>query len=346
MARNGEKRATVHDLARAAGVSLATIDRVLNRRPGVRPATILKVEAAIAALNYQRDASASLLARAREINVAALLPDGENHFIMNLAAELDREGHRRASDRLQVVTERVHALDGVALAAAIDALQSTICDSAIVVATDTEEVRAAVERAVSRDIEIITLVSDLPDSRRRHFVGIDNLAAGRTAAALLGRFCSGRAKIGLIVGSLHLRDHCQRYEGFVETAKGKFPGLEWVGPLEGNDQDGATAEAAARLIADHPDLCGIYSIGAGNAGLIATLKKTGCAGKLRVVAHELTNASRQGLRDGAIDVILDQNPEGEVRTALELARQIGLRADPAKAAFNIELGIFFAENLR
>ena len=75
MARNGEKRATVHDLARAAGVSLATVDRVLNRRPGVRPATISKVEAAIVALNYQRDASASLLARARDISVAVLLPD-------------------------------------------------------------------------------------------------------------------------------------------------------------------------------------------------------------------------------------------------------------------------------
>ncbi len=346
MARNGEKRATVHDLARAAGVSLATVDRVLNRRPGVRPATIAKVEAAIVALSYQRDASASLLARAREISVTVLLPDGENHFMANLATEVERESRRRVADRLNVVTQRVPALDDTALSEMIGGLDPHQCDCAIVVATETEAVRSAVDRAVARGVEIITLVSDLPESRRRHFVGIDNLAAGRTAAALLGRFCGNRGKVGLIAGSLHLRDHRQRYEGFAETARAKFPGLELVGPLEGHDRSATTSEATERLLAEHPDLAGIYSIGAGNGGLIASLAKTGHAGRLHVVAHELTDTTRQGLRDGAIDVILDQNPEGEVRAALELARQIGLRADTASGAFAIELGIFFAENLR
>ncbi|HUG62262.1 MAG TPA: LacI family DNA-binding transcriptional regulator, partial [Methylomirabilota bacterium] len=37
------RRATVHDVAREAGVSLATVDRVLNGRPGVRPTTAEKV---------------------------------------------------------------------------------------------------------------------------------------------------------------------------------------------------------------------------------------------------------------------------------------------------------------
>ena len=48
------KRATVHDVARTAGVSLATVDRVLNARPGVRPETAEKVENAIKALDFRR----------------------------------------------------------------------------------------------------------------------------------------------------------------------------------------------------------------------------------------------------------------------------------------------------
>ena len=102
MARIKEKRATVHDLARAAGVSLATVDRVLNRRPGVRPATISRVEAAIEALDFRRDMPASLLARARAINVVALLPDGENSFMANLADAIAEEGRRRAADRVSI----------------------------------------------------------------------------------------------------------------------------------------------------------------------------------------------------------------------------------------------------
>jgi len=346
MARIKEKRATVHDLARAAGVSLATVDRVLNRRPGVRPATISRVEAAIEALDFRRDVPASLLARARAINVTVLLPDGENSFMANLSAAIEEEGRRRAAERLQITAQRVRAFDGGALARTIDALTRENCDCAIVVATDAEEVRAAVERAALRGIEVVTLVSDIPESRRRHFVGIDNLAAGRTAAALLGRFCGEGARIGLIAGSLALRDHQQRLQGFRETVRGKFPGLRLVGPLEGHDNAAETAVAAERLIAENDDLEGLYSLGAGNSGLVAALHRTGRAGKLRVVAHELTKTTRQGLKDGAIDVILDQNPQGEVRAALEIARQIGLGSYPLPEPFTIELGIFFAENLR
>lgn len=346
MTRVRERRATVHDLARAAGVSLATVDRVLNRRPGVRPATVSRVEAAIEALDYRRDVSASLLARARDINIVALLPDGENRFMLNLAEALEKEGRNRAADRLRLHLQHVHAMDGEALAEVIDGLQPKTCDCAIVVATETDTVRQSVERAAMRGIEIITLVSDLPDSRRRHFVGIDNLAAGGTAAALLGRFCGAKAKIGLIAGSLELRDHRERLDGFRQTACAKFPSLELLGPLEGHDAASETAAAVKRLVAEHSDLAGLYSMGAGNSGLIAALYETGRAGKLRVVAHELTERTRQGLKDGAIDVVLDQNPEGEVRVALEIARQIALRADPASESFSIELGIFFAENLR
>ena len=75
------RRATVHDVARVAGVSLATVDRVLNARPGVRPATVEKVEAAIAEIGFQRDLSASLLARSRDLRLTFIIPDSSNEFM-------------------------------------------------------------------------------------------------------------------------------------------------------------------------------------------------------------------------------------------------------------------------
>jgi hypothetical protein len=48
-------KVTIQDVARVAGVSVATVDRVLNRRPGVRGVTVNKVETAIRDLNYQPD---------------------------------------------------------------------------------------------------------------------------------------------------------------------------------------------------------------------------------------------------------------------------------------------------
>lgn len=340
------KRATVHDLARQAGVSLATIDRVLNRRPGVRQATIEKVEKAIAELDFHRDISASLLARSRDIRVEVILPAGENRFMANLARAFDSEARRRGAERMRINVSRLRALEGGAMARAVAQLDRATCDCAILVAADTPPIRAAVGKAIAASIPIVTLVSDLPDSARRLFVGIDNLAAGRTAASLMGRFCRDGGKIGLVAGSLDLRDHRQRYEGFVEVARREFPTLHLVGPVEGHDEAAGTAAAVSSLIADNRDLAGIYSMGAGNAGLVSALELTRRAGRIRVIAHEVTETSAEALRRGTFDIVLDQNPEGESRAALDAARMIALDPDAALGDISVEIGIFLRDNLR
>jgi LacI family transcriptional regulator len=85
------RRVTVHDLARTAGVSLATVDRVRNRRGGVRAATIEKVEQAVDRLGYRRAAAAATLAKQREYRFACVIPTRVNLFLPALAdgARLD-----------------------------------------------------------------------------------------------------------------------------------------------------------------------------------------------------------------------------------------------------------------
>ena len=191
------------------------------------------------------------------------------------------------------------------------------------------------------------LVSDLNGSKLKNFVGIDNVAAGRTAASLMGRFCP-EGRIGIIAGSLELRDHRERLDGFTSVIETEFPGHELVGPLEGFDDDARTAAAATELLAG-PPLAGIYNLGAGNAGLVTAIEQAGVAGKLRVVAHELTDDTRAALRSGAIDVVLDQNPDGEIAAALTIARTyaMGESAHPsAPQPAPIEIGLFLRDNLR
>lgn len=339
------RRATVHDVARQAGVSLATVDRVLNGRPGVRPATAEKVDEAIRALDFRRDISASLLARARDIHIAFFIPNGRNEFMLNLERAV---AHRTASaraERMILETHLIAALDPAGLAAELDALQPRHCDCAVIVATDEDVVRKAVEGASRRGIVVVTLVSDLPGSARRHFVGIDNIAAGRTAGSLIGRFAPA-GKVGLVVGSLGLRDHRERLEGFRGLLQEEFPRLSIVGPVEGRDNSDETRLQVEKLLAQHPDLAALYNIGAGNRGLLEALEASGRAGRLRVVAHELAEPTRRGLASGAIDVVLDQNPEGEIRAAIAAARSLALGRHMAAAVEPIEIGIFLRDNLR
>ena len=345
-----KRRATVHDVARKAGVSLATVDRVLNARPGVRVETAEKVAEAIRVLDFRRDVSASLLARARDLSVTFLIPNGSNAFMGSLNAAITRQAQALKGERLSIVSRAIHAFDPAALSAALMALDAKSVDCAVIVATEHETVRRAVEAASRRGIAVVTLVSDLPGSARRHFVGIDNVAAGRTAASLLGRFVPAgpEGRMGILAGSLGLRDHRERLEGFRAVMEAEFPGHELIGPREGLDDDALTEAAAAELLAG-PRLAGIYNLGAGNAGLIAALGKHGDSGRIRVVAHELTEATRDGLRSGAIDVVLDQNPDGEIAAALAIARSTAMgdsARHPAAQPAPIEIGLFLRDNLR
>lgn len=339
------RRATVHDVARQAGVSLATVDRVLNGRPGVRPATAEKVESAIAALDFRRDLSASLLARARDLHVLFILPDGRNEFMANLADAITRRGRTGRAERLHLEVARVKAMDPGALAGRLAQLGRKTCDCAVIVATDDEAVRKAVDAVTRKGIAVMTLVSDLPNSARKLFIGIDNVAAGRTAASLMGRFTSA-GKVALIAGSLGLRDHQDRLEGFREVAGREFPELELIGPFEAHDDRGETESFAAGLLRDHPDLKGIYNLGAGNAGLITALDSSGRSSKVRVIAHELSEPTHAGLKSGAIDVVLDQNPDGEIRAAVASARALAMGQGADHHAEPIEIGIFLRDNLR
>ncbi len=326
-------------------MSLATVDRVLNGRAGVRKTTREKVEKAVAALNYSRDVGASLLARAKTVKIHFLLPGGDNPFMENLASAIRSFSRLQGENRTRIEVTRVEALNPSALSGAINKLGPKNCDCAIIVATDDESVRKSIDRASLKGVRVVTLVSDNPSSRRSCFVGIDNVAAGRTAGSLMGRFCAASARIGLIVGSMGLRDHRERFIGFHDLVLEEFPGLELVGPVEGFDDAHETAKRTQELLADYPDLAGIYSMGAGNAGIISALTSIGRTRSTRVIVHELTRDSIEGLRAGIIDVVLDQNPKGEVSAAIELARQLSAGAELPPGDKPIDIGLFLRDNL-
>lgn len=340
------RRATVHDVARAAGVSLATVDRVLNGRPGVRAATVEKVETAIAEIGFQRDLGASLLARARDLRLTFIIPDSSNEFMASLADAVARRAGPALGDRLHIETQRIRALDADALAHSLDNLDPRHCDCAIIVASEEPSIQAAVDAASKRGVVVMTLVSDLPGTQRRHFIGIDNVAAGRTAASLMGRFLPQGGKVAVIAGSLHLRDHSDRLAGFRAGLAAEFPSLQLIGPVEGHDERSETQAIITDLLAQHPDLAGLYNLGAGNGGLVSALEASSRSGAIRVIAHELTEPTRRGLQSGAIDIVLDQNPDGEIREAIAAARMLALGGNSATTTDPIEIGIFLRDNLR
>jgi LacI family transcriptional regulator len=251
-------RVTVHDLAAEAGVSLATVDRVLNRRPGVRQKTIERVEAARARLDYRRDVAAANLARKRRYPICFILPEGDNPFMHALEEEANAF-QRHAETRVETLIVKVPAFDGDRLADALDVVRPDEVIGVIAVATDAPRVRVAIDDLAARGVPVVTLVSDIPSAKRLHYAGIDNIAAGRTAGTLLGRFLAGRpGKVALVAGSMQLRDHVERRFGFEQILRAGYPHLAMLPLIEGLDDGLIVAERLRPVIDSTADLVGIF----------------------------------------------------------------------------------------
>ena len=339
-------RVTIQDVAREAAVSAATVDRVLNRREGVRPSTVARVESAIRRLNYQPDRLAARLARARDYRFVFVLPSGTNTFMQNLAAEVQDASGRMVAERVIVELVSVDVFDAEKLAEALEQVGTTHPDGVAVVALDHPMVREAMNALADAGVPVVTLVSDVPNARRIHHVGIDNSAAGRTAATLLGRFVgSRRGRVGLIAGSLFLRDHAERQYGFEQVMHREFSHLQVLPVREGRDDYLRNEEVAAQLLEETSDLVGIYNAGAGNRGVIGALEAAGRGRDIVYVAHELTQFTRRGLVRGTVDAIINQDPGHEVRSAIRVLTAHADGTPIVTSQERIRIDIFIRDNV-
>ncbi|HBF31173.1 LacI family DNA-binding transcriptional regulator [Rhizobium sp.] len=337
---------TVHSIASHAGVSLATVDRVLNARPGVSARTRARVEAAVEALGFVRDVAAANLAKGRIYPFTFILPANDNSFMRDLRQQVQEAASRAGVERTRIEIIDVPAFDATRLVAALEQAAAAKPAGVALVAVDAPEVVEAVARLRKEGVPVVTLVSDLAGAERDHFAGIDNIAAGRTAASLLGRFLRWReGAVGILAGSMLVRDHRERFEGFCAVMAEQFPALRLLSVLEGRD-DPVRVEALLReQFVQSADMIGLYSLGAGNRGLVRALEALDAGRRPAVIAHELTATTRAALEAGLMDAVLNQDAGHEVRSAIRVLKAKADGAAVVAAQERIRIDIFLKDNL-
>ncbi|MCV6594177.1 MAG: LacI family DNA-binding transcriptional regulator [Silicimonas sp.] len=337
---------TVNDIARVAGVSLATVDRVLNERPGVRSVTIRKVQAAIDQLGYVRDTAAANLARQKTYRFVFVLPDWKGQFLASLEQGIAETILNAPQNRTEVRTIRVPNHDHTQLAATLGALEPSKVDGLAIMAKETPLIRDAIADLRKRGIPVVSLVTDQPNSDRDHFVGIDNIAAGRTAGRLLGRFTGGqRGKVVVVITNKQSRDMIERRHGFDQVVGADFPNLDPLPSVEGQEDPAHTEQVTLRALRENPDAIGIYSVGASVQGIARAIAAAGLPHRPVLVDHELTENSAALLRAGVVDAVITQNTGHLARSAMRVLRAKCDKTPVIESQENIRIEIVIRENL-
>ena len=337
---------TTKDLAAAAGVSLATVDRVLNGRKGVRQQTIDRVNAAIRDIGYVRDLAAANLARKREYVFVFVLPDRTDQFLSTIVRAIEETGAALSRERVLARVVRVRSDDPHAVVLALGSLSQEAVDGVAIMAPETPQSRDSIQRIKDQGIAVVTFVSDQPSAPRDRFIGIDDVDAGRTAATLIGRFCHGApGRVLVLAETIQSHDSLDRRFGFDEVLHDEFPDLAATPTIETYGDGARTLQVLGNAMAGAADLRAIYLMGSAPAAAIAALDALDVGAECVVVAHELTGVTRQGLLSGRLSAVITQDVGHLVRSALRILRSISDNSATVDAQERIRIEILLRTNL-
>ncbi len=335
------KRVTIADVAKHAGVSVATVDRVLSKRRNVRPETAVVVRSAAASLGFY--AAPLLNMRVNEMipkkTLGFVLQKKTKSFYKRLAEDLAKQSASLAECR---ATTRIKFVGELSVEPIIRALRELVddgVDSIGVVALEHPHLHDEIERLSNQGVAVWSLLSNLSSPHIAGFIGIDARKAGRTSAWAMARCARPQSSIGVLIGSFRYRSHEDREGGFRSYFGERHPEFQLLQSISYLDNSGGAFEAVSELISKHEDLGGIYLVGGGARGAIEALFAENAADRIAFVCHELTTATRNALIDGAIDFVVDSPTQEIARHAVR-----ALSGLDTKMGF-LDFRVFVSENV-
>lgn len=340
---------TIKEIARLAGVSRGTVDRVLNDRGAVNQETAQRVREIAAAVNYTPNLLGKTLAvKKKQLKFGYVLFSGtaSNPFFLDVvrgiesrAAELEEYG--------VAVAIRYAAIDDPDLQVRlIDELLAEGIDGLALAPINHPVVAARVKALTQTGFPVVTANSDLPDSGRLAYVGSNYYKSGQTAAGLMNLVCGGTAAVGVIIGSHWVLCHSERAAAFTRHVAENCPGIRIVDTAVNNDDDVESFSVTRRMLEAHPEVDALYLAAAGVQGACRAVDDLGLRGKIKIVCYDTTAPTCRLVEEGAILATIGQQPFIQGAKPLDILLDwLGMDIPPERECFYTDIEIKIRENL-
>jgi LacI family transcriptional regulator len=309
----------IKDIARHLGVSTGTVDRALHGKPGINPATRLRVLRMAESLGYRPNLAARYLKSRKVVRIAVHLPQQIALFWDSL-----REGIREAagpfSPTLQVDFRTYPGLgDGD-----VPLFEEAMADGAnafIVAPGDPAALAPSLAKAAEKNIPVICVVTDAPESTRLTAVSADPVTVGAVAGELIGRFLPGGGKIAFFTGWLATQDHADKLKGFEASLRSASATFAVAATVEAHDDEREASRRAREVLKAHPDLAGIYVSTVNSLPVLRALDAHRPAHPITVITTDLFPELVERIRSGQVAATVYQRPLTQGRMALRALQQ-------------------------
>ena len=305
-------KVTIKDIAERAGVHRATVDKVLHNRPGVSDEVRMQIKKLIEEMGYVPNPAGRVLQKQGKVyRLAAILCDVDAEPFLRAGI---RKGVEQHSDfDIEVAYRSTSFRNAEEQSFLIDKAVEDKVDGIILSPINSDKVRRAINRAAEKGISVVTCNSDIADSRRLCYVGLDGVRASRIAGRLVGQFLDGKGDIAIISSAIAEENNNYfvtiRDVNFRKFIRKAYPELNIVECIESFEDPHITYEKTCELLKKHPDLRAIYITCGGVAEVGRAVKDCGMANKLRVFSYEDYPEILELMREGIIDVTLGSELE-------------------------------------
>ena len=313
----GKKPAGIKDVARALGISIATVDRAFHDRPGVNPKTRARVLAMAQKLNYRPNLAARNLKLNRRLTIGVYLPEQIHSFFTPLL-----EGVRSAADSVfgvEIDVEyRTYPRMGEGDLALLESIPDGRFDGVIFTPGDPARSEPAINRLSRAGTAMVCVASDAPQSERMSAVSVDAYVSGALAAELLGRTIHRSGTVAMITGELHVLDHAEKLRGFAANLALLAPHLSLLPVVESHESAQEALRQTRNLLKRNPEVAGIYVSTANSLPVLRVLEEQHLLGKVEVLCTDLFPELIPLLEGGLILATLYQRPFAQGKTAFEI----------------------------
>lgn len=345
--RKSGSRKRIADVAEAAGVSVATVDRVINGRAAVRRPTAERVMQAAQALGFRAGPDlARRLAPPRPVRrFGFLLLQKHRSFYRSLAEQLAQAATDYGPAHIAPRILHLDNLAPTAVAGQIRALGREV-DALAVVAANHPLIAEAVDHLATLGVPVFAAISEITAAVPVGYVGLDNHAVGRTAGWFVAQMARAPGKVAVLVGTHRFRCQDLNESGFRSYLREHAPGFEVIGPGATLEDSAMAAELTRHLLERESELRGLYVAGGGISGVVSALRERGQASDLVVIGNDRTPEALQGLRDGHIRLLLSHPLRPLCVTLIDcMAQAVSGQADTLTAHL-LDLRIETPENAR
>ena len=302
---------TIDAIAKASGVSRATVDRVLNERSKVHSRTREHVLKTIETLQGDGSPAEPVLrgrGRQADLQRVGLIIQASPPFTQALLEEVERCTANKSLLHLRcAISGHVSHSDQDTLRL-FQELEPSV-DALGVLCKNTPANLEVLRRIGQNGKPIVAVSTDLDAEARVGFVGMDNRRAGQIAAFIAGRTLERveAAEVAVVVGYYSYRGHEDREIGFRTTLREYFPHVQLVEVIKGEDSSEAAYEATRELLQRRPTIAGIYNVAGGNLGVANAILEARLSKRSLYIAHEVNAETERLIRQHQIDYLLTQD---------------------------------------